>query len=51
MPKILERFVQNLKARGYSESNAYAIATSALQKEGLMKKGSQKLTAKGRAKK
>lgn len=47
MPKILERLVSQLKAKGHSESSAYAIATSTLQKSGSLKKGSQKLTPKG----
>jgi len=35
-------------AQGKPESNAYAIATSALQKQGSMKKGSQELTEHGK---
>lgn len=48
MPAILERLVSQLKAKGYNESSAYAIATKALQKSGNLKKGSQKATAKGK---
>lgn len=47
MPAILERLVSQLKAKGKSEQAAYAIATSALQKSGNLKKGSNKPTAKG----
>lgn len=48
MPKILERLVKQLKAKGKSEKAAYAIATSALQKSGNLKKGTKKATAKGK---
>lgn len=48
MPKILERLVSQLKAKGHSESSAYAIATKSLQKSGNLKKGTQKATAKGK---
>lgn len=48
MPKILERLVSQLKAKGKSASAAYAIATSALQKSGNLKKGSTEATAKGK---
>lgn len=47
MPKILERLVSQLKAKGKSASAAYAIATSSLQKAGDLKKGSTKPTPKG----
>lgn len=45
MPKILERLVSQLKAKGKSTSAAYAIATSTLQKAGDLK--GSKATAKG----
>lgn len=51
MPKILHNLVQKLKGHSggkLSESSRWAIATAALQKQGKLKKGSQKLTAKGR---
>lgn len=48
MPKILEDRVKAIMRKGTPKSNAFAIATSALQKEGKMKKGSQKLTRKGK---
>jgi len=48
MPKILERLVQQLRAKGHSREEAYAIATSTLQKSGELKKGTQKLTPKGK---
>lgn len=47
MPKILERLVGQLQAKGKSKSSAYAIATASLQKAGDLKKGSQKPTPKG----
>lgn len=47
MPKILERLVSQLEAKGKDKSSAFAIATSQLQKHGVLKKGSQDLTAKG----
>lgn len=42
MPKILDKRVKALKKEGMSESRAWAIATSQLQKEGKLKKGSHK---------
>lgn len=47
MPAILERLVKQLQAKGKSKSSAFAIATSALQKSGNLKKGTQEATAKG----
>lgn len=47
MPKILDRLVRQLKAKGKSAKAAFAIATSALQKSGNLKKGTTKATAKG----
>jgi hypothetical protein len=47
MPKILERLVNQLKAKGYNKSSAFAIGTSSLQKAGDLKKGTSKPTAKG----
>jgi hypothetical protein len=47
MPKILERLVGQLEAKGKPKANAYAIATSALQKSGNLKPGTQEATAKG----
>lgn len=47
MPKILERLVGQLQAKGMDKSKAYAIATSQQQKAGNLKKGTQELTAKG----
>ena len=47
MPAILDRLVGQLQAKGKSKSSAFAIATSALQKSGNLKKGTQKATAKG----
>ena len=34
MPKILDRLVSQLKAKGMSEKAAYAVATKQLQKSG-----------------
>lgn len=48
MPKILERLVSQLRAKGKSKQAAYAIATSALQKSGNLKPGTQKATEKGK---
>ena len=47
MPKILERLVGQLQAKGKSKEAAYAIAVSSLQKSGNLKKGSTKPTSKG----
>lgn len=47
MPKILDRLVRQLKAKGKSNQAAHAIAVSALQRSGNLKKGSTKATAKG----
>jgi hypothetical protein len=47
MPKILDRLVQQLKAKGKSTKSAYAIATSRLQKAGNLKIGTNQATAKG----
>ena len=47
MPKILERLKSQLVAKGMPKANAYAVATSQLQKHGVLKPGSQKLTPKG----
>lgn len=48
MPKILDRLVSQLKAKGKSTQSAFAIATSVLQRSGNLKKGSQKATSKGK---
>jgi hypothetical protein len=47
MPKILERLVSQLKEKGMDKNRAYAVATSSLQRTGVLKKGTQELTAKG----
>ena len=47
MPKILERLVSQLGAKGMPKDKAFAVATSQLQKHGVLKKGSQELTPKG----
>lgn len=50
MPKLLENLKNKIqKKEGVPESNAYAIATNALQRQGKLAKGGQKLTGKGRA--
>jgi len=48
MPGLLDAAVQKI-ARSGTAANPWAAATSTLQKSGSLKKGSQKLTAKGRA--
>ena len=47
MPKILEDAVRQIKKKGHSTSSAFAIATSALQKSGSLKKGHNVATKKG----
>jgi hypothetical protein len=47
MPKILDEAVKQIKKKGHSTSSAYAIATSALQKSGSLKKGHNTPTKKG----
>ena len=47
MPKLLHDLATKLQKQGYSQSKAWAVATSALQKAGDLKKGSNKLTPKG----
>jgi len=46
MPKILEKAVSKIKAKG-GVDNSWAVATSALQKAGDLKKGTNKATEKG----
>jgi hypothetical protein len=48
MPQILEDRVKALMRQGKSREQAYAIATASLQKEGKLKKGTQKVTRKGK---
>ena len=48
MPKIRDRLVRQLKAKGMSDAKANATATSVLQKSGNLKKGSTKPTTKGK---
>jgi hypothetical protein len=47
VPKILERMVSQLEAKGKPKSQAYAIATAQMQKSGNLKKGTNEPTAKG----
>ena len=47
-PEIYDRLVQQLKAKGKSEKSAHAIASSQLQKHGVLKKGTRELTPKGK---
>ena len=42
MPKIVEDLAKKIQKTGKSKSAAYAIATSALQKQGKLKKGKKK---------
>jgi len=46
MPKVLEDLVAKLKAEGHDDDSAWAIATSQLQKQGVLEKGTQKLAKK-----
>jgi len=48
MPAILDRLISQLKAKGKSAKAARAIAISALQKSGNLKKGTAKATNKGK---
>lgn len=48
MPAIKERLRRQLQAKGHDKSSAYAIASSQLQKAGVLEKGSDKLTEKGK---
>jgi hypothetical protein len=45
MPKILDRVVSQLKAKGVS--NPYAVGVSAMQKAGNLKKGTLEATKQG----
>jgi hypothetical protein len=47
VPAILERLVGQLQGKGMVKSQAFAVATSQLQKAGDLKKGSQDPTPKG----
>jgi len=47
MPKILDRLVHQLSEKGMDKDKAYAVATSHLQKSGVLKKGSDELTGHG----
>lgn len=46
MPKILDRAISKIKARGHVD-NPYAVAVSAMQKAGNLKKGTMQATKKG----
>jgi hypothetical protein len=46
MPKILDRLVTQLKAKG-NVDNPYAVAVSAMQKAGNLKKGTLQATKQG----
>jgi hypothetical protein len=46
MPKILDRAVTRIKAKG-AVDNPYAVAVSAMQKAGNLKKGTLKATKQG----
>jgi ribosomal protein S7 len=51
MPEILDSLVSQLMAKGKSKAEAYAIATSALQKAGRLSKATPKRKKKGVVKK
>ena len=46
-PDILDRLVTQLRDKGMEKNKAYAVATSQLQKRGVLKKGTNDLTAHG----
>lgn len=46
-PKILERLIHQLKRSGKNYSSAISIAQSSLQRAGVLKSGTQELTAYG----
>lgn len=46
MPAIYDRLVKQMTAKGVK--NPHAAATAQLQKSGILKKGTKKLTAKGK---
>ena len=46
--KIVDRLVSQLKAKGMDNDKAHAVARSQLQKHGILKKGSEELTDKGK---
>ena len=48
MPELKKRLVGQLKRKGMSDKKAHAVATKKLQESGNMKKGTNKLTAKGK---
>jgi hypothetical protein len=47
MPKILDEAVKQIRKKGHSLSSSYAMATSALQKSGSLKKGHNTATKQG----
>lgn len=47
MPKILEDAITKIEKKGVPKNKAYAFATSALQRSGALKKGTNKATPKG----
>ena len=47
MPKILEDAVKQIEKTGKSKNSAFAIATSALQKSGSLKPGTNQPTKQG----
>ena len=51
MPKQLDDLVKKLRSEGHDEQSAYAIATSQLQKSGVLKPGTNKLSRKPKRKK
>ena len=48
MPKLMDRLVSQLRSKGMSKDKAYAVATKKLQESGNLKKGTKKLTPKGK---
>ena len=49
LPKILKKAAEHIKSgSGYDKSSAFAAATASLQKAGVLKKGKNSLTKKGK---
>lgn len=48
MPKLLDRLVKQLRAKGMPESQAFAVAEATLQRSGSLKPGTRTATAKGK---
>jgi hypothetical protein len=49
MPKILDDYVAALRRQGKTKDQAYAIATSQLQRQGVLRTGTRELTDMGKS--